>query len=263
MRRGKPESTDKGKHGVGSLVRLSPTKARIDFDDKTQSPIEVSDETFPEILLNVFNKMPENAMISVDITLDTSGTRVMFARPLMGTFDFKFKKFYAPKDQKPAIEIKTGKGDKAYGQFSAVLEVQKKTGAKNNLWKGAQYSVFFFDAFGKDEDGNLLVLSKGDNSDFLSDFLDAVGVGSQNIPYSENPLPTIEELALAEARIFSGDVRKVTNKGKSYANVVMLNTFMGTEEFDLSDDYPETDETDGLSEAQKANVEIIHPALSD
>lgn len=254
MKRAKPESTAKGKRGVGSLVKLAGNKVRMDFEDETQIGIEVSEETVPEILRKVLAKMPDNAKISVDITFDEPQTKILFVKPLTGTYDFKFIKFWATEGQKPAIEQKKGKGNKPYGQFSASLEIQKKTGSNSDNWHGVRFSVFFFDSFGKDEDGNLLVLSKGDNSDFLSDFMDVIGLGNATIPYSENPLPAIEELAIAEGRIFSADVRKTVSKdGQSYSNVVMFNTYVDD---DFEEVYPE------LTEQQKDNV-TTHPALEE
>lgn len=261
MKRGKPESTAKGKRGVGSLVKLAGDKVRMDFEDGTEIGVVISEETVPEILRKVLAKAPDNAKINVDITFDEAQTKIMFVKPLTGTYDFKFIKFWAAEGAKPTIEIKEGKGKKPYGQFSASLEIQKKTGSKFDLWNGCRFSVFFFDSFGKDEDGNLLVLSKGESSDFLNDFMDVIGAGSQTIPYSENPLPAIEEIALAEGRIFSCDVRKTVSKkdGQSYANVVMFNTYVD-EDFETA--FPESSPEPELTEAQKANV-TSHPALEE
>jgi len=253
MLRGKPQSNEKGQRGVGSLVKLSANKVRMDFDAAEPVGLEVSETTIPEILLKVINKMPDNAKVSIECTLDITGTKIMFARPLVGTFDFKLIKFYAPEGQQPVMETKVGKGGKAYRQFSAIVEILRKTGAKSDLWKGARYNIFFFDSFGKNEKGDLLVLSKGEASDFLSDFLDATGVGTHTIPYSENPLPAIERIALEEEVVFSASVKGVVNKkGETYANVVMFNYTPAeswTDEEAVDESFPKS--------------ETVHSALRD
>lgn len=256
MKRGKDTSNEKGKRGVGNLIKLDEQKLRIDFEDGDKTPITISVETVPEILLNVLKKMPNNSKVGVEVTLDISGEKILFVKPLVGTFDLKFVKFYAPEGSLPAPETKMGKGNKPYKQFSAVLEVQNITGKKSDMWKGVRYNVMFFDNFGKDEDGNLLVLAKGDNSDFLNDFMDASGAGFHEIPFSENPLPEIEKIILMEDKVISADVRKTVSKDlKSYANIVTFNTY------DLAGDFEEVGFTEEVKPEEPK--EEIHPALKE
>lgn len=250
----KKETANKGFRGTGSLVKLSSTRCRVDFETGEQKPIEISETSVPEILNTVLEKMPDNAKVNVEVTLDDTETKIMFVRPLTGTFDFKFVKFYAPRDQPPVIEVKKGKGNSTYGLFSAVLEVQKKSGAANELWKGARYNVFFFDKFAKTDDGKLAVYADGtDNANLLNDFLDVIGVGSQDIEYSTNPLPQIEKLALQLDKVFSADVRKTVAKdGSAYANITMFHTSLG-DEFDF----------DKVEEKELPEANTTHPALDE
>jgi hypothetical protein len=250
MERTKKVSNEKGVRGVGALVKLDGNKVRIDFENGEPAHIVVSQETIPQILLDVIEKLPVNAKTGVDATLDITGTKILFAKPLNGTFDLKFIKFWAKEGENPVMETKDGKKGTTYRQFSAVLEVQKITGSKSELWKGARFTVFFFDKFDKNEDGNLTVQTGSESADFLNDFMDVIGAGKHQIKASENPLPEIEKIALAEDITFSGDVRRTVSKksGELYANVVSFNTYnMG--EIDLA----------SLDE----NVDDVHPALAE
>ena len=252
MERGKKTSYEKGKHDVGNLVKLDATKCRVDFEDGSSANITISTETVPEILLKVLEKMPNNSKVGVDLTLDTTEKQILWVKPLVGTFDFKLVKFYAPEGSLPVIITKLGADGKPYGQFSAVVEVQKVTGSKGELWLGCRYNVQFYNKFMKNEDGNLVVAPTGASADFLNDFMDVTGAGEHKIPYSENPLPEIEKIALQENRTFSADVRKVvTKKGERYANVVMFNTYTPTLDFEMAE----------VEEAFPTPTETVHPVL--
>lgn len=251
MKRGQPKAkNEKGARDVGKIIKVSDTKVRVEFEGGEVFPIEVSETTVPKILIDVLRNKKVGVSLPVDVTLDSTNTKILFVKPLTGTFDLKFIKFYAKENTPPVIETHT-KGNNTYGSFSAVLEVQNITGGKSTNWRGARFNVMFFDSFGQDEDGNLLVESKGEASDFLNDFMDAIGVGNHTIPYSENPLPEIEKIALEESRIFSGDIRRVVSKkGERFANVVYFHTYS----LDVEDD---GDEYKDEKVAEEVNNELL------
>lgn len=197
---------EKGEGGEALITKLDDNRARVDFvesgksyniqvvvgnvyeDEKASMP-----EHFP------FKAMAVNKSLKVRATLDKEGQRVLFVSPYSGEYRVKFTNFAGSTDeQKPAPEEKMGKGNRPYRVFGAILEIVE------GRWKGCRLYSRLYANFGKDpEDGMLAVSGSGKGSDNLQDFLDACGVEYTTIPYSENPLPEIEEMAKAAERIFS------------------------------------------------------------
>lgn len=241
----------KGRRGLAELVRLNADMVRIDFEktDKLEAQsfnLKVSfgeDGTIPEYV--PVKKMKDNAKIRVSATMNEAGDALLFAVPASGEFDAKLDKFNAPEGQEPVAETKPGKkAGTSYKTFSVLIEIV------TGVWKGAKYFYSMYPNFGKDEDGNLAVSGTGSGSDALFDFMEATGVVEQTIPYSENPLPTIQKLALEENRMF----RIIVAKGRIDRIVAPL-----SEEDAFETDFPEPE----LTEAQKANVTTHHPALEE
>lgn len=243
----------KGRRGLAELVRLSADKVRIDFE-KTEKLAEESfnlivsfgeDGTIPEYV--PVRKMKDNAKIRVSATMNEDGTALLFAVPASGEFDAKLDKFNAPEGQEPVAETKPGKKPgTSYKTFSVLIEII------SGVWKGAKYFYSMYPNFGRDDDGNLAVSGSGSGSDALFDFMEATGLVEQTIPFSENPLPELQKLALEENRAF----RIIVAKGWIDRIVAPLG-----EEDAFVDENGNT-ESPELTEAQKANV-TTHPALEE
>ena len=239
----------KGRRGLAELVRLDANRARIDFEktDKEKEEsfnINVSygeDGTIPEYV--PVKKMKDGAKIRVSATMNEDGSSLLFAVPASGEFDAKLDKFVAKEGEQPVPETRKGKKGKDYQTFAVLIQIT--TGP----WKGANYFYQMYPNFGKDEDGNLAISGSGSGSDALFDFMEAVGVVNYTIPFSENPLPEIQKLALEENR----DFRIIVAKGWIDRIVAPL----GEE-----DAFVDEDGNTELSEAQKDNV-TTHPALNE
>ena len=193
---------EKGEMGLASFTKLDETRARIDFEESGKSyNIAVSlgtEETNTVPPYFPFKAMKPNGSLKVRVTLNKENNKVLFVSPASGELKVKFVKFASPEGVPPVPEEKMGKGNKPYRCFGTILEVSE------GRWKGCQLYSRLYANFGKDpEDGMLAVSGSGKGSDNLQDFLDATGVNYTSIPFSENPLPEIQEQALENARELS------------------------------------------------------------
>lgn len=193
----------KGRRGLADLVRLDAGRVRIDFEkleneEKAPSfPINVTygeDGTIPEYV--PVKRMKDGAKIRASVTMNEDGSAILFATPANGEFDAKLDKFVAKEGEQPVPESRPGKKGKPYKVFAVLLQITSGPWAGCNCW----YQMY--PNFGKDEAGMLAVSGEGTGSDALYDFMEATGVTDHEIPFSENPLPEIQRLALAENRNF-------------------------------------------------------------
>src|SRR3989304_4266261 len=117
--------TSAGRRGVASLVRISATKARLDFEfneqtgDKAESfEVEVAfgeDGTIPEYV--PFKKMKDGQKVQFSATMSESGKELLFAVPSSGYFEVKFDNFLGPKDEAPVFTTKDRKKGKGTYRF--------------------------------------------------------------------------------------------------------------------------------------------------
>lgn len=241
----------KGRRGLAELVRLNEGMIRIDFEktEKLEAEsfnLKVSygeDGTVPEYV--PVKKMRDGAKIRVSATMNEDGTALLFAVPASGEFDAKLDKFNATDGNEPVAETKPGKkSGTSYKIFSVLIEIT------SGVWKGAKYFYSMYPNFGKDEGGMLAVAGSGSGSDALYDFMEATGVVEHEIPFSENPLPEIQKIALEENRQF----RIIVAKGWIDRIVAPLN----------EDDAFLPDEPSANADFPMKEAEVkTHPALED
>lgn len=200
-----------GRTGVGVLVKLSETNARMDFEkveankNKPEKPavsfeIKVThgeNASIPDYI--PFKKMKPNQKISIHATMDEAGTKILYAKPASGYFEVRFNKFVGEEGQAPVMTTKQGKNNKSYRTFACLFEITggqwNNIAIQDGVWKGANYYYQMYDNFAPGVDNTLAVKGSGDGSTNLADFLDAVVAGGEQIQFSENPLPAIQELA--------------------------------------------------------------------
>lgn len=213
---------EKGRRGLAEVVRISATKLRVDFypnedlDQKAESfNVEVvrdgENDTIPEYL--PFGKLKDGQKFQASVTMNDGGNKILFAVPASGYFEAKFGKFITQNDEAPAwVTKKSKKGKKNYRDADCLLEltggVWQGITIKEGVWLGANYFYRIYDNLVAGEDGNLAVAGSGTGSDNLADFLDAVIDGGEHIPYSENPLPALQDEAYALDRRFNVNVAK-------------------------------------------------------
>lgn len=220
----KGDSVEKGRRGVAKLVRLSPTRARLDFEKVEATKkypeqpavsyeIQVSfgeDGTIPDYV--PFKLLKDNQALSLSATVDSEGRKILYAQPASGYFEARFDKFDTKgKDEPPTMETKKGPKN-TYRAFGALLEITggqwNGLNIKDGVWKGAKYWYGLYDNFAPNADGGLAVKGTGDGSNNLADFLDATVGGGEQVPFSENPLPELQKAAQAEDRRFFVNVAK-------------------------------------------------------
>lgn len=195
-----------GKSGVGKLVKLDATRARMDFDDGVSVPFSVvqgdvfenEKATLPTYV--PFKAMKDNSPLNVRASFEKGDTRILFINPASGELRVKFSKFQAPEGSAPTWTEKQGVGNKLYREANPFVEVLE------GRWKGLVVRGRVFDNFGIDtEDGKTTIFfgKKGTSSQNLEDFCACVGFEYWNTPYSENPLPQIQETAYQNENVFS------------------------------------------------------------
>lgn len=172
------------------------------------------------------------------VTLDGDSNKILYANPATG--DYKSRLHHINKDGEiPAIITRNGADGKylAFDTFHIITE---------GSWMGA-CGVHFLNPqfFKEDEDGNLWINGFGKNFQNLSNFMEVTGVANVNIPFSENPLPEIQKMALEIGKEYMASY----GEGK----IQSLSDY-----FSLEND----DEEIGFTEKQKENVEIPE-ALKD
>lgn len=209
----------KGRRGLADVVRLSENNMRVDFyanedmnlpAESFQVSVSFGEEgTVPEYF--PFKKMKDGSKVMASVTMDEAGKRMLFSVPASGYFEAKFDKFITGEEDAPVMESKKGKKN-TYRYFDCLFELTggnwQNLQIKDGVWKGAKYWFRLYDNFAENESGGLAVAGSGDGSNNLSDFLDAVVGGGEQIPFSENPLPEIQKIAHEEDRRFNLNVAK-------------------------------------------------------
>lgn len=220
----KNDTFAKGRRGVATLIKLSETNARIDFENipankgYAEQPavsyeLKVTygeDGTIPDYI--PLKKIKPNQKISLSATMSEDGSKILYAVPASGYFEAKFAQFVTKSaDEPPVMETKQGKKN-SYRTFAALLEITggqwNNLPIKEGVWKGAKYYHALYDNFAENADGGLAVKGSGGGSDNLADFLDAVVGGGEQVPFSENPLPKLQETAYEMDTRFNINVAK-------------------------------------------------------
>lgn len=232
--KGNDQLEEKGEMGNAVITKLSDTHIRVNFENNKEFNIQADEdgklpvpEAFP------IKKIKKDGTLRANLTMNKSGTKILFASPQNGEFAAKFERIVAKKDTEPAPETRQGKWG-PYQTFGVLLKITEGN------WKGTLVYYQLSYKFGENESGGLAISGEGTYSDALYDFLNAVGVYDHVIPFSENGLPEINKIALEEDR----DIRIFMSKGR-----------IDKITYDISEDDFE-EETDTESEE-------VHPALKD
>jgi hypothetical protein len=145
-----------------------------------------------------------------NMSLNKEGDKIYSFRPIVGTFTAKFAKFSAAKDADPAPDWDEPK----YKDDNGVI----RTGAPRQVFTAIisvddgrfEYPVKLPYRFEEGDNGNVVITYKklGTFISLLIDFLEVTGVKDKAIPYSENILPTLQEMIADEDQEFSVVVKR-------------------------------------------------------
>jgi len=152
--------------------------------------------TFEDGFVKVFDKSDcPDAMKKGNwfVTLLSDGDGVMGLRPINAMGKAKFSHFVAGDDDIPVPFTKEGK----FGDYLAFIALLSLGGE----YKGMMQPFFLYYKFAE-YDGNLVIKGSGRSTDMLQGFLEACGVWDQDIPFSDNVLPTLQKMILVEGKVF-------------------------------------------------------------
>lgn len=127
------------------------------------------------------------------VTLTSEGDGVLGLRPINAMTKAKFSHFVAGDDDIPVPFTKEGK----FGDYLAFIALLNLGGE----YKGMVQPFFLYYKFAE-YDGNLVIKGSGRSTDMLQGFLEACGVWDQDIPFSDNVLPTLQKMILVEGKVF-------------------------------------------------------------
>ena len=179
MKRVKSEELKSGKATVA--INKEGNKFKVTFEDGFSKVFEKGD--CPDAMKkgNWF------------VTLLAEGDGVMGLRPINAMCKGKFSHFVANEDDVPVPIEKEGK----YGPYLAFIALLNLGGE----YKGMVQPFFLYYKF-SEYDGNLVIKGSGRSTDMLQSFLEACGVWDQDIPFSDNVLPTLQKMILVENKVF-------------------------------------------------------------
>lgn len=127
------------------------------------------------------------------VTLMSDDEEIMGLRPISAMCKAKFSHFAAGEDDIPTPGEYEGKWG-SYLAFTALLTL-------GGEYKGMIQSLFLAYKFVEYE-GTTVIKGMGRWVDTLQSFLEAGGVWDQDIPFSDNVLPTIQKMLLVESKVF-------------------------------------------------------------
>ena len=127
------------------------------------------------------------------VTLTAEGDKVLGLRPINAMCKGKFSHFVAGEDEIPVPIEREGK----YGNYLSFISLLNLGGD----YKGMVQPMFLIYKFAN-YDGSLVIKGTGRASDMLQSFLEATGVWDQDIPFSDNVLPDLQKMILAESKVF-------------------------------------------------------------
>jgi len=193
----------KGSNGVAE-VTVTSTKVRVVFEESAQV-IDVLREDAPDYMVS-------GRQI---VSLSGDNNKIFSAKPLGGSHFCKFIGFWSRDGEPPTPKkVEARSGTSAAGkpykipehlEFTALFEIQKP-----KRWLRYQLSMNLFYAFSEYE-GEITQI-KGNGSQKLEETLEVIGLNftTDNIPFSENVLPFLENLLISRNKTV---VISVTPKG--------------------------------------------------
>lgn len=253
----RPSKYATGQNGLGTLVKLSDSTARFDFDGGGSFPLSFvftgEGKNIPDFFVPMFSKkMPVNGSLQVKATLTADNAGLAFIHPANKQVKAKFLFFKGGEESSPVPFTKPGtnpKGGKPFApECSPTLEITEAP------WKGCRlYFKLGYNVFGEGSNGTV-ALYDGTNTKFtdqnyakMKSFINAIGVDLSSVKWSENPLPQIQQLALEANKEFDVLIQN------GWANSATApDAEWDTDQAD--------DEIGFLSASQQLN---IHPALDE
>jgi hypothetical protein len=199
----KPVKTSEGISGVAK-VEIKGVKVRVSLKPETEGEKVTSYVLEKE---NCPETVREGTFI---VNLAGDGKKMHSIRPINGVDKFKVKEFMAQKDKEPAPKTHEGKFG-PYQTFAVTFEIVE--GPRAGMTVPGSYPFDFVqdhdDVPGKGVQEVLGVKkkSKSPGNDRLWELLDVSGAGKHQVPYKENPLPTLQKIMLREAKVFSGSYK--------------------------------------------------------
>lgn len=206
----KPSGISYGTAGAAKLYKVDDSKARIEFEDGTivnlgvvQGDVfeEEKKATLPAYV--PFKSMKVGGFLNVRVSMEEGNGRVLFINPLSGTYTAKFIGFAANPQEGfiPAWVEEENKWKKVQRRTNPFIELT----AKGERWQGCKVRGRLIDKFGKDpDDGNTTIWQeeKGTHWKNLEDFCICIGYEYWEEPYTENNLPRMQEVGLANGNEF-------------------------------------------------------------
>lgn len=246
----KPTGISYGTSGAAKLYKVDDTKARIEFENGTVVNLnvvqgDVFDEekkaTLPSYV--PFKSMKVGGFLNVRVSMEDGNNRVLFINPLSGTYTAKFIGFAAnpPEGFVPAWVEEKNKWEKVQRRTNPFIELT----AKGERWQGCKVRGRLIDKFGKDPDDSNTTIwqeEKGTHWKNLEDFCNCVGFEYWNEPFTENNLPRIQEVGLANDNEF----QVVFSNGyiSTWLPAIADDTFVD----EVDNDFPPQSEADKLLE---------------
>lgn len=227
-----------GTSGEAKLTKIDANRARIDFANGTvvnlnvvQGDVFNQDEKANLPSYVPFKSMKDGGYLNVRVSMEQGDEKVLFINPLSGSYTVKFIGFAAnpPEGFVPTWTEK----ENQWGKIQRIANPFFELTAKGERWQGCKVRGRLVDKFGKDpDDGNTTIWEeeKGTHWKFLEDFCSCIGFEYWNEPFTENHLPKMQEVGLANGNEFQ---------------VVFANGYISTYNAPLPDDNFVSD--DGIS----------------
>jgi len=216
------EKKEKGEFGI---AKVSMINGNVKVEMKsTDGVYTIKKEDVPE-----YFPYKERAVILAHVTMSQDGQQMLYAAPARGDYDAKFTHI-GNENEKPAPQ------SNQYGQsFKVIFEIIQKgwAGAKLIKWYNLQEHKEGYNSyclFKKNEDGNLAIDGFGQKYEELCDLFRATGISEIEIPYTENPLPNIQDAILSADKKFI--IGLSLNTKSNYLDVMVQENF----DLDLSED---------------------------
>lgn len=205
----KSSGLEYGTSGEAKLVKVDEGRARIEFSSGTTVELNVvlgdvfdsENATLPSYV--PFKSMKVGGFLNVRVSMEKGDSRVLFINPLSGTYTVKFIGFAAnpPEGFVPTWTEK----ENQWGKIQRITNPFLEFTAKGERWLGCKVRGRLVDKFGKDpDDGNTTIWEeeKGTYWKALEDFCNCIGFEYWNEPFTENHLPKMQEVGLANGNEF-------------------------------------------------------------
>lgn len=206
----KPTGLSYGTSGDAKLIKVDANRARIEFSSGKVIDLNVVQGDVFEEEKNTnlpsyvpFKSMKDGGFLNVRVSMEEGDTRVLFINPLSGQYTVKFIGFAAnpPDGFVPTWTEKENKWNKIQRIANPFFELT----AKGERWQGCKVRGRLVDKFGKDVEDGLTTIweeEKGTYWKVLEDFCNCIGFEYWNEPFTENHLPRVQEVGLANKNEF-------------------------------------------------------------